>query len=105
MPASLSHPDRAILLNALTDSPGFTTVRARDTLIRNALAGYPASAEVDKALRFLNWDDAPIVVADHLLRLLDGQEPAPGIPAFALIAQAIEQMSWIRRQPHQTAPG
>ena len=93
MPRKLSHPDLTILLNALSDTAGFETVRGRQAMVRNALGGYPLSGELDKALRWVDWEGAPIVVASDLLRLLDGQEPAPGIPALALIAQAIEPMA------------
>ena len=89
----LQHQDRKVLLEALSDTPHFATVRGRQTIIRDALGGYPLSAEIDKALRFLDWEGAPIVVAGDLLRLLDGHEPAPGVPALALIAQAIHPMA------------
>jgi hypothetical protein len=87
---ALSHQDRMILRDALSDAPQFETVRGRKMFVRDALSGYPLSAEVDKALRFLDWQGSEIVVADDLLRLLDGHEPAPGIPAVALVAQAVE---------------
>ncbi|AUB79958.1 hypothetical protein [Candidatus Thiodictyon syntrophicum] len=41
---------------------------------------------------WLDWEGSPLVVADHLVDLLDGQEPAPGIPALGLIAQAVEPL-------------
>lgn len=68
----LEHRDRNVLLDALSDTPHFATVRGRQTMIRDALGGYPLSGEIEKALRFLDWEGSPIVVADKLLRLLDG---------------------------------
>ncbi len=93
MANKLAHPDRMILLNALGDASVFATVRGRQTMIRNALAGYPASGEIDKALRWVDWEGSPEEVAHDLLDKLDAQEPAPGIPALALIAQAVEPMA------------
>lgn len=89
----LTHQDRTILLNALSDSPQFASLRSRQTLVHNALGGYPLSGEADTALRYLDWEGAPIVVADDLIRILEGHEPAPGVPALALVAQAIEPMA------------
>src|SRR5438067_454188 len=99
MARMLSHQDRTILLNALTNAPQFATVRERQALVRNALGGYPLSGEIDKALRWVDWQGSAFVVADDLLNKLDGLELAPGIPALALIAQTIEPMSG----PHRDA--
>jgi len=88
----LSHADRQTLLAALSDTPQFATVTGRQTLVRNALGGYPLSGQVRKSLGWLDWEGSPLVVADHLVDLLDGQEPAPGIPALGLVAQAIEPL-------------
>ena len=90
MTRKLSHQDRMLVLHALADLPQFTTVRGRQTLIRNAVGGYELSADVEKRLRWLDWEGAPIVVADQLLQLFDGYEPAPGVPALALVTQAID---------------
>lgn len=102
MPKPLQHADRTLLRDALSDTPHFATVRGRQTIVRGALGGYPLSGEIDKALRFLDWEGAPIVVADDLLRLLDGHEPAPGVPALALIAQAIEPMAGLAHREKLT---
>ena len=85
----LTHKDRAALLKALSDSPQFDRVNHRQATVRNALSGYPLSEEIYKALRFLDWEGAPFVVADQLVRLLDGREVAPGVPALEMIAQAV----------------
>ncbi len=98
MTLSLQHNDRTQLRDALSDTPQFATVRGRQTLVRNALGGYPLSGEVDKTLRWLDWEGSPIVVADELIGLLDGHEPAPGIPALGLIAQAIEPLVGLDHQ-------
>ncbi|MFN0104704.1 MAG: trypsin-like peptidase domain-containing protein [Bryobacteraceae bacterium] len=93
----MSHPlqpqDRTILLNALSDTPQFTTADSRQSFIRNELRDYPLFGEIDKALRHVNWDRGPFEVADRLIALLDGHEIAPGVPALALIAQAIQPMA------------
>jgi hypothetical protein len=98
MAAKLSHPDRLLLLNALSDLPQFTTVRGRQTLIRNAVGGYALTADVEKRLRFLDWEGSPIVVSDELIQLFDGYEPAAGIPALGLVVQAIEPFVDTARQ-------
>jgi hypothetical protein len=67
--------DRKILLNGLSDIPQFRTVRERQTIILNALSGYPLSGEIDKALRFLDWEGAPVVVADNPLKSSHFPEP------------------------------
>ncbi|MCC6861613.1 MAG: trypsin-like peptidase domain-containing protein [Bryobacterales bacterium] len=95
MPNALSYRDRAILQNALSDTAQFATVRGRQAIVRNALAGYPLSGEIDKALRWVDWEGSSFVVADDLLRLLEGHEAAPGLAALALIAQAIEPMAGV----------
>ena len=94
----LQHSGRQQLLYALADLPQFTTVRGRQTVVRKALGGYPLSAEVERALRWLNWEGSSIEVADQLLHLLDGHEPAPGVPALGLIVQAIEPLVGLDRQ-------
>jgi hypothetical protein len=79
-------------LYALSDLPQFATVRGRQTLVRNALGGYELTSDVNKRLRWLDWEGGPIEVADALIQLFDGYEPAPGIPALGLITQAIEPL-------------
>ncbi len=98
MTLSLQHNDRTQLRDALSDTPQFATVRGRQTLVRNALGGYPLSDKVKKTLRWLDWEGAPFVVADELIGLLDGHEPAPGIPALGLVAQAIEPLVGLDHQ-------
>jgi hypothetical protein len=102
MTGKLPHQDRTTLLYALSDLPPFATVRGRQTVVRNALGGYRLSGDVDRRLRWLDWEGAPIEVADGLIQLLDGYEPAPGIPALGLIAQAIEPLVG---PPHQERLG
>ena len=58
MSPELHHKDRMLLLTALSDTPPFATVRGRQTIVRNALGGYPLSDEIDKALRWLDWETA-----------------------------------------------
>jgi hypothetical protein len=84
--------DRKALLYALSDLPRFTTVRGRQTIVRNALGGYELSNDVGQRLRWLDWEGGAIEVADALIQLFDGCEPAPGVPALGLIAQAIEPL-------------
>lgn len=85
--------DRRALLDALSDTPQFLTTRGRHALVTNQLAGYPMSHQIAQALKFVNWEGGAFEVADELLHYLEGQELAPGIPALALIAQAIEPMA------------
>jgi V8-like Glu-specific endopeptidase len=92
MGTKLPHQDRTLLLYALSDLPQFATVRGRQTVVRNALGGYELTSDVDKRLRWLDWEGGPIEVADALIQLFDGYEPTPGIPALGLIAQAIEPL-------------
>lgn len=89
---TLTTQDFNILSDALSDISGFETARERRTLIRNALSGYPQSGELERTLRFVNWEGSSFVVAYHILDKLNGQEPAPGVPALALIAQAIQPL-------------
>jgi hypothetical protein len=98
MAAKLSHPDRLLLLNALSDLPQFATVRGRQTLIRNAVGGYELTADVEKRLRWLDWEGSAIEVADALIQLFDGYEPAAGIPALGLMVQGIEPFVDTARQ-------
>jgi hypothetical protein len=53
MSTTLQHKDRTVLLNALSDAPQFATVRGRQAIVRNAVAGFSFSGEIDKALRFV----------------------------------------------------
>ena len=76
-------------MEALADSDVFLTSADRRMFVRNALAGYPMSDEIEKALRYVDWQGKPVVVADQALNMLDGHEAAPGVSAFALLAEAL----------------
>jgi V8-like Glu-specific endopeptidase len=93
MPLKLLRADRKILLDALIDTPQFLTARGRRSFISNELSSYPLSQETADALKFVNWEGNAFEVADQLLDYLEGQEPAPGVPALAIIAQAIEPVT------------
>ena len=58
-------------------------------LVSHALGDYP---QVAKLLRWQPWDGSAMVVADDLVRRLDGLQPVPGVAALGLLAQAIEPM-------------
>jgi len=73
MPKILQHQDRTVLLHAWSYAPHFPTVRGQQTVIRDALGGYPLSGEIDKALRFLDWEGSPIPCSASIRR-------APGGP-------------------------
>lgn len=98
MAKKLEFSDRKILLNALADAPDLATARERQTFVREALDGYPAYSEIKKALQWVHWEKSNIVFGDDLLLRLETQEPAPGVPALALIAQAIERMAGAEHQ-------
>ena len=93
MPTKLSFQDRRVIEDALADTPPFATARGRQAIVRDALGGYPLSGEIDKALQYVDWEGGSILVAKDLIRLLEGQEVAPGVPALALLTQAIEPMA------------
>lgn len=86
----LQPKDRKILVNVLSDLPHFQTVRERQVIVRNALGDYP---QVGKTLRFLDWNGPPLVVADNLVHLLEGQEAVRGVPALGLLALEIEPLA------------
>lgn len=98
MSTKLQHSDRTALLYAVSDLPQFTTVRGRQTVVRNALGGYELTSDVDKRLRWLDWEGGAIEVADALIQLFDGYDLVPGAPALGLIVQAIEPLAG---PPHQ----
>ncbi len=89
----LQNLDRKILSEALSDLPPFATVRGRQTIIRNAVDGFPLSAEINKTLRWVIWEGSSSDAAGDLLTKLDGHQLAPGLSALAVIAQAIEPMA------------
>lgn len=86
MSAALSPRDRITFVNTLSDIAEFATVRGRQAIVRNAIAGYPFSEQVNHALRLVKRESPQFVFADDLIGKLAGNEPLPGVPALALIA-------------------
>ena len=82
-----------ILAEALGAAPRFATMRGRQALIQQALDGYPYSADLARRLLSVDLEGPPREVASSLVQHLDGNEAAPGVPALALLAQAVEQNS------------
>ena len=68
-------------------------MRGRQALVHQALDGYAYSADLARLLLSVDLDGPPRDVASSLVQHLDGNEAAPGVPALALLAQAIEQNS------------
>ena len=89
----LNPSDCKLLIEALSDSPEFATVRQRQIIVRHALSGYPLSDELDRPLRYPDWEGSSLVVADDLMRLLEGHEAAPGVPALWLTALEVESIA------------
>ena len=87
--------DRNILVNALSNIPQFASSRERRTFIRMALSEHPFAHKANQTFRFLDWDGSPLVVADNLIRLLEAQDVAPGLPALRVIAEAVEPVAGI----------
>lgn len=87
----LTAKDREILVAALAESQDFQTVRQRQTLIRTALEKHPAGSDVYKTLQHLDWEGGAKLVAGDLVRRLELQFVAPGIPALRPIAEALPQ--------------
>lgn len=98
MPTKLSFPDRRILVNALCETPPFLTARGRQSLVREALGGHPATGQIEKALHYVDWEGGSELVAGELIRLLEGHEIAPGVPALSAIAEAIESLAGAEHQ-------
>jgi hypothetical protein len=73
-------------------------VRERQAFIRSAFDGHPFSEDIERVLQFLDWEGGALVVADDLLRLVEGHEIAPGIPALRVLAEAIEPMAGMARR-------
>src|ERR1700761_6283787 len=96
--ASLRPEDRTLLVNALSDIPQFEMDRDRPALIRTALEGYPASPDLDRTLRFVNWNGPKLVVADNLIRLIEGQEVASGFPALRALLETIAGFTGAHRE-------
>ena len=95
----LAPPDRTLLLRALSQSPLFGTVRARQVLLRNTLGGYPNSDAIFAIFPLINLEDSPFIAADNVILYLDGQPLAPGVFALGLLAQAIEPFAGPLREP------
>jgi len=85
----LDPKDLRVLIDSLCKSPQFAIDRERRVLVNRALGDYPQLAEI---LRWQDWSGSAMVVADELVRRLDGLEPVPGVVALGLLAQAIEPM-------------
>jgi len=82
--------DRRILENALSAAFEFASLKERGAIIREAIDGYQYSARIRNALQFMAWEASAAVVAFDLLERLGGHVVEPGIPAFAVLAQAVE---------------
>ena len=93
MATKLSSQDRRILEDALCDLPAFLTPRERQAFVRGAVDGYPLSDGIDRALQWVDWSGGARVVASDLVRLLEGHDVAAGVPALAVIAEAIESLA------------
>jgi hypothetical protein len=98
MATKLSPEDRKLLVNALSDAPQFELARDRRTVIRTALEGHPFSPDIYRTLRFLDWDGPALVVADNLVRLIEGQEVAPGFPALRALVGGIGLLMGAHRE-------
>jgi hypothetical protein len=90
---ALTASDRNILVKALSDIPQFGSVAERRTFVQMVLSEYPFADAAKNTLGFLDWQGPPLVVADNLIRLLEAQELAPGLPALRVIAEAIEPIA------------
>jgi len=77
------------LIDALSELPQFASFRERRALVNRAVGDYPSAAKI---LRWQEWEGSAMVVADELVRRLDGLEPVPGVAALGLLAQTIESM-------------
>ena len=84
----LTHQDRVILEDALKRTPQIARIPSRMALVRNTLGG----SGIDSALDWVNWDENAFVFASELVSALELQEHSPGVPALAVLAQAIEPM-------------
>src|SRR6187455_1992274 len=93
-----SSADSRIVRDALCAIPQFGTVRERQAFIRSAFEGHPFSEDIERVLQFLDWQGGALVVADDLLRLVEGHEIAPGTPALRVLAEAVEPMAGMARR-------
>jgi len=85
--------DRKSLVDALCDVPQFQTERERRTFVRMVFEGQSNSKAMQKALQWLNWEGNPLVVADELVRHVEGRELGPGMPALRALVEAIEPLA------------
>jgi hypothetical protein len=95
MQSEFQPEDRKVLVSALCDVPDFQAVRERRALIRTALDGRPFSRDLDRVLNWIAWEGGTFVVADDLVRRLEGHEVALGVPALRVVAETIEGMAGI----------
>lgn len=89
MTGNLRPDELRTLIDALSGLPQFASIRERRALVNQALGDYPSATEI---LVWQAWDGSAMVVADELVRRLDGLEPVPGVAALGLLAQTIEPM-------------
>ncbi len=89
MTKQLDPQDLRVFIDALCKTPPFVSERERRVLVHHALGDYPQLAEI---LHWQDWSGSAMVVADELVRRLDGVEPVPGVAALGLLGQAIEPL-------------
>lgn len=89
MAGNLPPDELRTLIDALSGLPQFASLRERRALVNQALGDYPSAAEV---LRWQEWDGSALVVADELVRRLDGLEPVPDVAALGLLVQTVEPL-------------
>ena len=87
----LTPHDREIIVAALAESPDFQTVRQRQMFIRAALEKHPSGSAVYKTLLHLDFEGGARLVAHDLVRRVELQFVAEGIPALRPIAEALPQ--------------
>ncbi len=80
---------RRALINALCDLPQFQTDRDRRSFIRAAFEGREYSADMEKALMWLDLAGNRQTVADEFVRHIEGRELAPGVSAISVLIAAI----------------
>jgi len=68
MAGTLSPDALRTLIDAVSGTAQFASLRERRALVNQALGDYPSAAEV---LRWQEWDGSARVVADELVRRLD----------------------------------
>lgn len=80
---------RRALINALCELPQFQTDRDRRSFIRAAFEGREYSADMEKALTWLDLAGNRQTVADEFVRHIEGRELAPGVSAISVLIAAI----------------